>query len=76
MRNILVGHCKDCRFWESHVNGHDTAATTCEAAGWVRYDQKLNDDSFAVYADANDDQGLEAGLKTGPLFGCVKFQQK
>jgi len=31
---------------------------------------------FGIYADADDDQGLEAELVTGPEFGCNKFELK
>jgi hypothetical protein len=31
---------------------------------------------FGVHASADDDQGLEARLVTGPNFGCILFQPK
>jgi hypothetical protein len=49
---------------------------TCEVVAWVGYSDKIADDAVAIYADANDDSGLEAGMKTGPMFGCIKFFPK
>ena len=68
-----MGHCKDCKHWESHIDTRNRSWHTCEAANWVERDSKIGDDDLAIYADANDDSGLDAGLKTGPMFGCVKF---
>lgn len=71
----MTGHCKDCRYWEFH---HDTRGRkwhTCEAANWVNRDDQIDDSDIAYYADALDDSGLDAGIKTGPMFGCVKFMK-
>ncbi len=70
-----MGHCKDCKYWEAHFDGRKTWHT-CEGADCATYDQKIFDDSFAIYAEALDDSGLQYGLKTGPMFGCIKFEQK
>lgn len=48
---------------------------TCEAPEWVGYGDKIDDDGFAIFAEASDDHGLNCGLKTGPMFGCVKFER-
>lgn len=70
-----MGHCKDCKHW--HVALGHTTWNTCEAVdSGVEHDQVIPDDSFAMYADASDDSGLDYGLKTGPLFGCIKFQPR
>ena len=71
---MATGNCKDCRFWESHTDSWNKTWRTCEAADWVARDDKIADDAFAIYAEALDDSGLEAGMKTGPMFGCVRFQ--
>ena len=67
--------CKDCKFWESHWDGRKTW-NICQVADWVSQDYKVADDEIAYYADASDDSGLDAGIKTGPLFGCIKFEAK
>lgn len=68
------GHCKDCKHW--HVALGHTNWNTCEYPDTVEYDQKIAEDDIALYADAHDDSGLQSGMKTGPLFGCIKFQPK
>lgn len=75
-----MGNCKDCKFWESHTDqwykSWNKSWNACEAVNWVNRSEKISDSSFAIYADASDDSGLDAGLKTGPMFGCIKFEQK
>jgi hypothetical protein len=69
-------NCKDCKYWETHTDCRGKSWSTCEAAPWVGRSYKISDDSFAIYADASDDSGLECGLKTGPMFGCIKFKAR
>ena len=71
-----MGHCKDCNYWDSHVDTRNKSWHTCEASDWVERDATIGDEDLAVYASATDDTGLDAGLKTGPMFGCVKFQPR
>ena len=71
----MVNYCKDCKHWDSHLNTRGKSWNTCEAPNWVGYADKIPDDGFAIYADAHDDSGLECGLKTGPLFSCIKFDK-
>lgn len=68
-----MGNCKDCRYWESHIDMRGRSWNTCEVASWVSRTDTIADNSIAIYADASDDTGLDAGIKTGPLFGCIKF---
>ena len=68
-----MGNCKDCKFWEEHQDGRKEW-NTCEAADWVEYGDVIGESDIAIYATALDDTGLMTGLKTGPMFGCVKFQ--
>ena len=70
-----MGHCKDCKYWESHSDMFNKSWMTCEAPNWVERDTKIGDADFAIFADASDDSGLTVGLKTGPMFGCIKFQK-
>lgn len=69
-----MGNCKDCKHWHVAL-GHSTW-NTCEYPDTVPYDHKIADDDVALYADAHDDSGLEHGMKTGPMFGCIKFQAR
>lgn len=62
-----MGYCKDCKFWGA-------SDQECNLAEWIEALDALEDDSFGFYADADDDQGLQAGVVTGPLFGCLKFK--
>lgn len=71
-----MGNCKDCKYWESHFDTRSKTWNTCEYPDWVNYDAKIPEDSISFYADAHDDCGLDAGIKTGSLFGCIKFIQK
>jgi hypothetical protein len=66
-------YCGDCKYWENHTDMWNKSWNTCEAAKWVDRDEKIGENEFAVYADCADDHGLNAGLKTGPMFGCIKF---
>jgi len=63
-----MGNCKDCKNWDKNYH-------TCDV-DWVNQNKLIVEDNFALYADAHDDSGLQAGLKTGPMFGCVKFKLK
>ncbi len=69
-----MGNCKNCKYWEAHLDTRNRDWHTCEAPAWVEYHAPIGEADFAIFADAHDDSGLMAGLKTGPLFGCVKFQ--
>ena len=69
-----MGNCKDCRWWQHHTDVYNKSWADCAAADWVDRDSRIGDADMAVYAEASDDHGLNAGLKTGPMFGCVQFQ--
>lgn len=69
-----MGNCKDCRHWEHHIDMRGKRWSTCNAVEWVAYDASIDERGSAIFADAHDDSGLDAGLKTGPMFGCVQFQ--
>lgn len=71
-----IGNCKDCKYWEAHIDMRNKQWNSCEAARWVDFDEQIGDTDLAVYADAIDDSGLQCGIKTGPMFGCVKYQQR
>lgn len=64
-------HCKDCKYWQSNgfcdaINNHDPGF------GW-----KQNPDiEFSIKCVVNDDSGLDVWLKTGPKFGCIRFEKR
>lgn len=71
-----MGNCKDCKYWTKHTDDWNRTWHTCEGVGDTHYSAKIVDDNFALYAESLDDSGLEFGMKTGPMFGCVRFVQK
>lgn len=57
-----MGRCKNCRWWGRVYEGCcDNVGAGNEAT------------AFDIVATADDDQGLEVVLKTGPEFGCIHF---
>lgn len=68
-------HCKDCKFWNRDGVRRSAATTgTCERVEWENSKRPTGDAAF-LFADAHDDSGLRAELRTGPEFGCLKFQK-
>lgn len=63
-------HCKDCQHWDREFHPGE-----CNAPKWLDDREKPEDDKAGFYAKASDDTGLDAGFRTGPLFGCIKFVQ-
>lgn len=70
-----MGNCKDCRNWETHTDIFDKRWTECNI-DFVERKDAIGDSDMAIYANACDDTGLDVGLKTGPMFGCVQFQRR
>lgn len=62
--------CKNCRFWGAYIEG------ACDRVGFLLLNEHKNPRRFHISAFADDDQGLEAQLITGPEFGCVLFEQE
>jgi hypothetical protein len=60
--------CKNCDMWGSYIQD------VCNFTTHIGSDKGLK--RFEVVAYADDDQGLEGFLKTGPEFGCVHFTPK
>ena len=63
--------CKNCRWWRDgdcdRIDQIDLHGTR---------DEKLSDDDSRIEWSAADDHGLSISLRTGPNFGCVKFEAK
>jgi hypothetical protein len=70
-----LGYCKNCKFWKHHENDYGKKWNSCEVAGWGERGDKFSSDALAIFVHVHDDSGLEAGLMTGPEFGCIKFQE-
>lgn len=59
--------CRTCKWWgRYYTNVCDFVTTTMAENPQTK---------FVIDAFANDDQGLEAMLVTGPDFGCIHWQQ-
>ena len=72
----MSGYCKDCKFWRTSEKAFSNKTVSeCDRLNWADRYETIGDDEAAIYADATDESGLEAGLKTGPMFGCIKFVQ-
>ena len=73
-------NCSNCKFWSPDINGN---IGKCNLPDWLSYNHKLrkydeltDTTSMAIFADANDDSGMEVELQTGKNFGCLKFISK
>lgn len=65
-----MGNCKDCKWWGR------VYPFVCDIITDAYRGERMEGDSFALDAWALDDSGLECQLRTGPLFGCVKFKKR
>lgn len=71
----MIGHCKDCRFWErSGLDRVDWLAWTtsrgwCSAIDEIHYDLDGANAAHTVVVFRSD-----ASLLTAPDFGCVLFE--
>ncbi len=68
-------YCKDCKFWITRRDYLGRSYTVCDAVDLIDKFEDIEDDEFAIYADALDAVDLDVDLKTGAMFGCVKFKQ-
>jgi hypothetical protein len=60
--------CKNCKMWGDYI------PETCDYLSGIGANEGAK--RFEIISSADDDQGLEAFLKTGPEFGCVHFVTK
>lgn len=68
-------YCKDCKWWEAYGLRNTATWAACGFPDWTSPGKDIAEDTMSFYATAQDDQGLDAGLKTGRMFGCLKFTQ-
>ncbi len=68
-----MGHCKDCKHWLHFYDDYGRKTNFCSLAdGWSA---ALTDGiTLVVRSDGHSD--CEVKLETGPLFGCIHFNQK
>lgn len=71
--------CKNCKFWKIRRFSTLPSYGECEAVdsydegfGWSQNPDTL----FELEYDALDDTGIWAKLKTGPEFGCIRFNKR
>lgn len=67
-------HCKDCKYWKANslYDGH-----VCDIVGMdERGEYNVLDNACGILYHVLDDSGLDCGLVTGPMFGCVNFKAK
>jgi len=67
-----MGRCKDCKSWGSWL-GIDAV---CERPDDLWPKDIPEGQQFSIDCEADDDQGLQAWLRTGPEFGCVRFEER
>lgn len=64
-----MSNCKDCKYWKNYDQ-------TCGNVEWFELEDKLVGEEFGCYTNAYDNSGLSAGVKTGPMFSCIKWESK
>lgn len=70
-----MGHCKDCVHWHRFLKSEKFG--TCEKVDYFKNEYKeVGSGGFAIIIETPDDQGLDYKLQTGPLFGCILFEEK
>ena len=67
-----MGNCKDCNCWETSLATNDHR---CVYDG-VGFHGNVKENGMAEYVEVSDSTGLYVEILTGPLFGCVNFQQR
>ena len=65
-----MGNCKDCKHWNVSII---TNARCCGYDG-LDFHGRIKESGMAAHADAINISYEE--IRTGPLFGCVNFQQR
>ena len=66
--------CKNCTYWVMRTDQWNKSWTECGAADWRSREEPVEGEDLVYWADAHDDHGLDAGVMTGPDFGCVKWR--
>jgi len=67
--------CKDCIHWY-RFNKSDKVGTCEKVDHFENEDKVVGSGGFAIIIETPDDQGLDYNLQTGPLFGCVLFEER
>lgn len=63
----MTGNCKDCRCWEK--SNASAEYGTCRAVDNSESDAPVGESDMCIF-------DLHAELKTGPMFGCLKFNSQ
>ena len=67
-----MGNCKDCQYWKTSLATNDHRCVY-DGAGFYG---NVKENGMAEYIEVSDNTGLHVETLTGPLFGCVNFQQR
>ena len=67
-----MGNCKDCKYWETSLATNDHR---CVYDG-TGFHGNVKENGMAEYVEVSDSTGLHVEILTGPMFGCVNFQQQ
>lgn len=60
--------CKTCKYWSIDF------LSVCAFA--EDFSAPKAEEVFTIHVHADDDQGLEAHVYTGPEFGCIHHKEK
>lgn len=63
-----MNQCITCKYWGVDFEGVCDLVDTLTA--------REPDTCFYIEVKADDDQGLEVRLVTGPHFGCIHYKEK
>lgn len=70
-----MGNCKDCKNWKYDRTYNDETVRAC-TIGWNSVPNE-NGASLLVEIDGYPQyDDVDVILRTGPMFGCVRFVQK
>ena len=71
-----MGHCKDCSHWDEFFTQADGSAECLRMRVISSGDNISSEEESAIWYKVSDDTGLDIQLRTGPHFGCSKFEQQ
>ena len=68
-------NCKTCCHWSNRWSRRDGGGE-CDRPKWIDDGDTVGAVDASLYVHALDDSGLDVAMITGPLFGCVQYQEK
>jgi hypothetical protein len=74
---MIGGTCNSCAFWSREKAANNPTVRRCSNPFMVNASADLRANTVPEYGAAVvDNSGWYANLLTGPLFGCVNWQDK